>query len=168
MLIYLLMKIEQSLCREYLRSISFTQILIIIPIYILNLNISSYLLLSVLFTLAWMDDQLKAVSDRLLILYFISILFHYINHPIPISVINLFICLGLLIFSKLSNGLGIGDVYIFFGLAFILTLQDFMFVIKYSCWFGLILELIKKAKSSFAFIPYIYIGLVVFLILNLY
>ena len=103
MLIYLLMKIEQSLCREYLRSISFTQILLIIPIYILNLNISSYLLLSVLFTLAWMDDQLKAVSDRLLILYFISILFHYINHPIPISVINLFICLGLLIFSKLSN-----------------------------------------------------------------
>ncbi|NTW90384.1 MAG: hypothetical protein HGA35_00265, partial [Erysipelotrichaceae bacterium] len=60
-----------------------------------------------------MDHQLKEVSDRLIILFYITIFIHYINYPIPISMINLILCFGLYLFSKCTNGLGIGDVYIF-------------------------------------------------------
>jgi len=115
-----------------------------------------------------MDNRLKEVSDRLIILFYISIFIHYFNHPIPISLINSLISLGLYIFSKLTNGLGIGDVYIFFGLSFILDQNHFITVFKYSLWIALFFELIKKTKTSFAFIPYIYMSLILLLILNLY
>ncbi|MHB8096795.1 MAG: prepilin peptidase [Erysipelotrichaceae bacterium] len=166
--IYLLTKIEQVLCDYELKPIRMFELLLVYPLYRLNLNLSSFFLCSILFTLAWMDHQLKEVSDRLIILFYITVFIHYIYHPIPISMINLILCFGLYLFSKLTNGLGIGDVYIFFGLSFILNQNHFITVFKYSLWLALFFELIKKTKTSFALIPYIYLGLILFLILNLY
>jgi len=168
LIIYSLMKIEQNLYPYPLSSIKFNELLLFSPIYLLNLNMQSYILCSILYTLSWMDNRLKEVSDRLIILFYISIFIHYFNHPIPISLINSLISLGLYIFSKLTNGLGIGDVYIFFGLSFILDQNHFITVFKYSLWIALFFELIKKTKTSFAFIPYIYMSLILLLILNLY
>lgn len=168
LIIYLLTKIEQTLCTYKLKPLTIFECLLIYPLYQLNLNLTSFYLCSILFTLAWMDHQLKEVSDRLIILFYITIFIHYINHPIPISMINLVLCFGLYLFSKCTNGLGIGDVYIFFGLSFILNQEHFFTVFKYSLWLALFFELIKKTKTSFAFIPYIYLGLILFLILNLY
>lgn len=165
---YLLTKIERSLCSDNLKPIRILELLLIYPIYQLNLNLPSFILCSILLTLAWMDDRLKEVSDRLIILFYLSIFIHYINHPIPISFFNILLCLGLLLFSKYTKGLGIGDVYIFFGLSFILNTENFFSVFKYSIWLALFIEVIKKTKTSFAFIPYIYISLILFLILNLY
>lgn len=168
LVIYLLTKIEQTLCIHKLKPIKPLELLFILPLYQLNLNLTSFFLCSILFTLAWMDYQLKEVSDRLIILFYITVFNHFINHPIPISMINLILCLGLYLFSKYTNGLGIGDVYIFFGLSFILNHDHFITVFKYSLWLALLFELIKKTKTSFAFIPYIYMSLILFLILNLY
>ena len=151
-----------------LKPLTFFEGLLIYPLYQLNLNISSFFLCSTLYTLAWMDNRLKEVSDRLLILFYISVFMHYLNHPIPISMINLILCLGLYLFSKYTNGLGIGDVYVFFGLSFILNQINFITVFRYSLYLALFFELIKKTKTSFAFIPYIYLSLILFLILNLY
>lgn len=165
---YLLMKIEQRLCNLNLEPIRMLELLFIIPIYLLNLNLTSFILCSILYTLAWMDKRLQEISDRLIILFYCIIFIHYMNHPIPLSILNNLFCLGLYFFSKLTNGLGIGDVYIFYGLSFILNQNHFISVFKYSLWIALFFELIKKTKTSFAFIPYIYLGLILFLILNLY
>ena len=168
LIIYFLMKIEHTLCKHMLKPLTFFEGLLIYPLYQLNLNISSFFLCSTLYTLAWMDNRLKEVSDRLIILFYIAVFIHYINHPIPISMINLTLCFGLYLFSKYTNGLGIGDVYVFFGLSFILNQINFITVFRYSLYLALFFELIKKTKTSFAFIPYIYLGLILFLILNLY
>lgn len=168
LIIYVLQKIEQKFCTIILQPIRLYELLFFLPIYFLKLNLFAYLVLSSLFTLAWMDTRLKEVSHRLLSVYFIMIFIHYINNPLPINTISLFICLALYGFSYLTNGLGLGDVYIYFGLSFILTLSDFLTVFRYSLWIALFVELIKKTKTSFAFIPYIYIGLILFLTLNLY
>lgn len=168
LILYTLMKIEQSLCVHKLKSIRILELLLFIPIYLLNLNLTSFILCSILYTLAWMDNRLQEISDRLIIFFYISIFIHYLNYPIPICLINTFICLGLYIFSKLTNGLGIGDVYVFFGLSFILNQDHFITVFRYSLYLALFFEFIKKTKTSFAFIPYIYLSLILFLTLNLY
>lgn len=168
LILYTLMKIEQSLCVHKLKSIRILELLLFIPIYLLNLNLTSFILCSILYTLAWMDNRLQEISDRLIIFFYISIFIHYINYPISICLINTFICLGLYIFSKLTNGLGIGDVYVFFGLSFILNQDHFITVFRYSLYLALFFEFIKKTKTSFAFIPYIYLSLILFLTLNLY
>lgn len=168
LIIYLLMKMEHALCKHLLKPLTLYEGFLIFPLYQLDLNLTSFFLCSTLYTLAWMDNRLKEVSDRLLVLFYISVFMHYLNHPIPISMINLILCLGLYLFSKYTNGLGIGDVYVFFGLSFILNQINFITVFRYSLYLALFFELIKKTKTSFAFIPYIYLGLILFLILNLY
>lgn len=168
LIIYCLMKIEQKLCKAYLSSIQIIEILMILPLYLLNLSLSSFVLLSILFTLSWMDSRLKEVSDRLLILYFISVFFHFIQNSNRIDYRSILFCVILAIFSIVTKGIGLGDIYIFFGLSFIFNYEDFMLIFKYSLWIALVFELIKKTKTSFAFIPYIYSALVLFLILNLY
>lgn len=167
-IIYLLIKFEQHLCTNYLRSLYPIELLFYLPLVIIQLNTISYLLLSVLFVLSWMDLRLHAVSDRLIILFFCVIAFHYFQNPIPLEPFSLIILFFLYLIARYTKGFGMGDVYILFGLSFVLNLNDFLFVLRNSFYLGLIIELIKKTKTSFAFIPYIYLSLVLFLILNLY
>jgi leader peptidase (prepilin peptidase) / N-methyltransferase len=167
-IIYLLIKFEQYLCTNYLRSLYPIELLFYLPLVIIQLNTISYLLLSVLFVLSWMDLRLHAISDRLIILFFCVIALHYFQNPVPIEPISLIILFFLYLIARFTKGFGMGDVYILFGLSFVLNLNDFLFVLRNSFYLGLIIELIKKTKTSFAFIPYIYLSLVLFLILNLY
>lgn len=168
-LIYTLIKIEQYLNKNYyLRTLFMYEYLLIIPIYLLPLNTISYLLMSILFVLAWMDYRIQSISDRLIILFYLSILIHYINQPIQISYFNLFICYVLLLIARYTKGLGLGDVYILFGLSLILNNHDFISVLRNSFIIALIVESIKKTKYNFAFIPYIYYSLILFLSVNLY
>lgn len=167
-IIYLLIKFEQQLCTNDLRTLYPIELIFYLPLTILHLNNISYLLLSVLFVLSWMDLRIQAISDRLIILFFCIIAFHYFQNPLPIEPISLFIILLLYLFARYTKGFGMGDVYILFGLSFILNLNDFLIVLRNSFYLGLIIELIKKTKTSFAFIPYIYLSLTLFLILNLY
>jgi hypothetical protein len=167
-IIYILIKIEQHLYSNHLRSICPIELIFYLPLIIIPFNIASYFLLSVLFVLSWMDLRLQAISNRLIILFFCSIAFHYVQNPIPLEPFSYLICFLLLLIARYTNGFGIGDVYILFGLSYILNLTDFLFVLRNSFYLGLIFELIKKTKTSFAFIPYIYISLILFLILNLY
>lgn len=167
-IIYSLIKLEQHLCTNHLRTLYPIELIFYLPLTILPLNNLSYLLLSVLFILSWMDLRLQAISDRLIILFFLCIALHYFHNPIPIEPISLIILFLLYLIAHYTKGFGMGDVYILFGLSFILNLNDFLFVLRNSFYLGLIIELIKKTKTSFAFIPYIYLSLILFLILNLY
>jgi len=167
-IIYLLIKLEQHLCTHQLRTLYPIELIFYLPLVIIRFNTISYFLLSVLFVLSWMDLRLQAISDRLIILFFCAILFHYYQAPIPIELISLIIILFLFLIARYTKGFGMGDVYILFGLSFILNINDFLFVLRNSFYLGLIFELIKKTKTSFAFIPYIYLSLILFLILNLY
>lgn len=168
-IIYTLIKLEQYLCKAYtLRTLFMYEYLLIIPIYLLPLNTASVMLMSILFVLTWMDYRIQSISDRLILLFYFSVLVHYINHPIKISMLNLLICFVLLIISLFTNGLGLGDVYILFGLSLILNNQDFLFVLRNSFIIALIIESIKKTKVNFAYIPYIYYSLILFLSVNLY
>lgn len=168
LIIYTLIKIEQRLCSNYLRTLYPIEYIFYLPLVVIPFNNSSYLLLSVLFVLSWMDLRLQAISDRLIILFFCVIALHYYQHPIQLEPFSLFICIILYLIAIFTKGFGMGDVYILFGLSFILNLNDFLFVLRNSFYLGLIIELIKKTKTSFAFIPYIYLSLNLFLILNLY
>lgn len=168
-LIYTLIKFEQYLNKNYsLRTLFIYEYLLIIPIYLLSLNFVSYCLLSILFVLSWMDDRIQSISDRLIILFYLCILMHYINQPIYISYFNLCICFVLLIISLKTNGFGIGDVYILFGLSLILNNNDFLSVLRNSFIIALVIESIKKTKAHFAFVPYIYYSLILFLSVSLY
>jgi hypothetical protein len=167
-IIYLLTKFEQHLCTNYLRTFYPLELIFYLPLVIIPLNSVSYLLLSVLFVLSWMDLRLQAISDRLIILFFFVIALHYFHNPIPIDTISLVILFLLYLIAHYTKGFGIGDVYILFGLSFVLNLNDFLFVLRNSFYLGLFIEIIKKTKTSFAFIPYIYLSLILFLILNLY
>jgi len=167
-LIYALIKLEQYLNKNYLRTIFMYEYLLIIPIYLLPLNPISFVLMCILFVLTWMDYRIQSISDRLIILFYLCILIHYINQPIHISYFNLFICFVLLIISLKTNGFGLGDVYILFGLSLILNNQNFLIILRNSFIIALIIESIKKTKVHFAFIPYIYYSLILFLSVNLY
>ena len=168
-IIYALLKLEQYLCKKYtLRTLFIYEYLLIIPIYLLPLNTISFVLLCILFVLTWMDRRLQSISDRLIILYFGIISIHYFTHPIQLNYLAMFICLFLVIFAKFTNGIGMGDIYILFGLTFIVNIDDFLFILRYSFIIALIVELLKKTKDSFAFVPYIYYSLILFLSVNLY
>lgn len=168
-IIYTLIKLEQFLCKNYyLKTIYSIEYYLILPIYLLPLNRISYLLLCVLFVLSWMDRRLQSISDRLIVIYFCVISIHYFQNPIQLNYLSMFICLLLMIFAKLTNGIGMGDIYILFGLTFILNSYDFMFILRYSFFIALVIELIKKTKKSFAFVPYIYYSLILFLSVSLY
>ncbi len=168
-LIYALIKLEQYLNKNYyLRTLFIYEYVLIIPIYFLSLNIISFTLICILFVLSWMDYRIQSISDRLIILFYLCILIHYINQPIHISYFNLFICFILLIISLKTNGFGLGDVYILFGLSLILNNQNFLIILRNSFIIALIIESIKKTKVHFAFIPYIYYSLILFLSVNLY
>lgn len=167
-LIYSLIKLEQNLNKHYLRPLYMYEYLLIIPIYLLPLNPISFVLMCILFVLTWMDFRIQSISDRLILLFYLSVIFHYINQPIHISLINLMICFVLLNISLFTKGLGLGDVYILFGLSLLLNNEDFLFVLRNSFIIALIIESIKKTKNNFAFIPYIYYSLILFLSVNLY
>lgn len=167
-LIYTLIKLEQYLNKNYLRPLFMYEYLLIIPLYLLPLNPISFVLMCILFVLTWMDFRIQSISDRLILLFYLSVIFHYINQPIHISLINLMICFVLLNISLFTKGLGLGDVYILFGLALLLNNEDFLFVLRNSFIIALIIESIKKTKNNFAFIPYIYYSLILFLSVNLY
>lgn len=167
-MIYLLIKLEQSRIKDIaLRPLSIHEIVVILPIYLLPLNIPSFLLLCCMFVLTWMDYRIQSISDRLIIIYFLCILAHYVTNPIPIDLTNLFICSFLFVIALLTKGFGLGDVYILFGLALILNFHDFTLVLQISFIIALIIESIKKTKVSFAFIPYIYYSMILFLSVNL-
>lgn len=167
-IIYTLVKLEQYLCKEYdFHTIFMYEYLLILPIYLLPLNTISFILLCILFVLSWMDRRLQAISDRLIVLYFCIISVHFYLNPIEVNYISILICLFLAVFAKYTNGIGMGDIYILFGLTFILNIYDFLFILRYSFIIALITELLKKTKESFAFIPYIYITLILFLSVNL-
>lgn len=169
LIIYMLIKLEQTLCTEYtLRTLFMYEYLFIIPIYLLPLNTISFILICILFVLTWMDYRIQSISDRLILLFYLCVLVHYILHPIQISIINLLICFVLLSISMFTKGLGLGDVYIIFGLSLLLNNQDFLFVLRNSFIIALIVESIKKTKVNFAYIPYIYYSLILFLSVNLY
>ena len=167
-IIYTLIKLEQTLCQKLtLRTLYTYEYLFILPIFGLNLNTISYVLLSVLFVLSWMDRRIQSISNHLIILFFIVVYIHYVLAPHKLEYISMFICLFLLCVSKYTQGFGLGDVYILFGLSFLLNLMDFIYVLRLSFILALIIESIKKTKEPFAFIPYIYTALILFLTLNL-
>lgn len=168
LIIYLLVKLEQYLCKEYLRTLYPYEYLLVLPIYLLPLNLISCLLLEILFVLSWMDHRILSISDRLIVLFYCVICIQYLYHPIHIDYSSIFICLFLALFSKYTKGMGLGDIYILFGLSFILNLTDFLTVLRYSFIIALIINVIKKTKEPFAFIPYIYLSLILFLSGNLY
>lgn len=82
-----------------------------------------------------------------------------------ISIYSFILPFLLLIIAMFTKGMGLGDIYLLFGLAFLFNLYDISLILLISSSFNLIYSLFKQ-KKSYAFVPFISIATIIVYLLT--